>query len=155
MLTRLARAAMVGALYVAVTGVLAPISFGPVQVRLSEGLVLLPTLWPETAVGLWLGCMLANFLFGGLGPIDVFVGSAVTGVAAYLSWRLRRSVWLAGIPPVVLNGAIVGGYLSYLLHVPYLPTALSVAAGELAAVYLVGVPVTLALRPVAHGWQAR
>lgn len=152
---KVSRAALVAAFYVAVTGVLAPISFGPVQLRLSEGLVLLPVLWPETIPGLWAGCMLANFLFGGLGPVDIFGGSAVTGVAAYLTWRLRRSVWLAGLPPVVLNGLIVGAYLSVLLKVPYLPTALSVGAGELAAVYGVGVPLVLALRPVLRVGPAR
>lgn len=154
MLRKVSRAALVAAFYVAVTGLLAPISFGPVQLRLSEGLVLLPVLWPETIPGLWIGCMLANALFGGLGPIDIFGGSAITGVAALLTWRLRRSVWLAGIPPVVLNGALVGAYLSYLLNVPYLPTALSVGAGELAAVYLLGVPLVLALRPVFRAGPA-
>ncbi|MEA3507387.1 MAG: QueT transporter family protein, partial [Synergistota bacterium] len=44
---RLARGALIGSLYVALTMMLAPISYGPIQVRVSEALTLLPWLWPE------------------------------------------------------------------------------------------------------------
>ena len=61
----LAFAAVVGAAYCALTVLLAPISFGPVQFRVAEALCILPAFMPVSAWGLWIGCALANF-FGSI-----------------------------------------------------------------------------------------
>lgn len=50
---KLASAAVVGAAYAALTLLLAPISFGLVQFRVSEALCILPAFVPFTAWGLW------------------------------------------------------------------------------------------------------
>ena len=63
----LCRAAVIGALYAAVTLLAAPISFGNLQCRVSEALCILPWFFPETAWGLFVGCILANLL-GAAGP---------------------------------------------------------------------------------------
>lgn len=147
----MSRAALIAALYVAVTGLLAPISFGPVQFRLSEALVLLPVLWTEAIPGLWLGCLIANWLFGGLGPIDIFGGSAITGLAAYLTWRLRERPWVAALPPILLNAVLVSAYLAYLLQVPYLFTVLTVGLGEAVVVLGPARWLVAGLRRVTEG----
>ncbi len=48
-------AAVVAALYAAVTLLFAPISYGPVQFRVSEALTLLPVLFPQAIPGLTMG----------------------------------------------------------------------------------------------------
>lgn len=59
----LALAAMVAALYIAATGLFAPISFGGIQVRVSEALCALALFSPWMVPGLTVGCLLSN-LFG-------------------------------------------------------------------------------------------
>ena len=74
---KLASAAVVGAAYAALTLLLAPISFGLVQFRVSEALCILPAFVPFTAWGLWAGCAIAN-LAGGYGIPDIVFGSLAT-----------------------------------------------------------------------------
>ncbi|MCG0277841.1 MAG: QueT transporter family protein [Thermanaeromonas sp.] len=141
---QIARGALIAAVYAVVTIVLAPISFGVFQIRVAEALTLLPLLFPEAIWGLFIGCLVSN-IYGGLGPIDIFLGSLTTLVATWLTFRLRHSP-LAYLPPIVLNGLIVGTYLSFLLKVNVLLSILSVAAGEAVAVLILGVPLIRQLR---------
>ncbi len=57
---KLARCAVVAALYVALCLGLAPFSYGAVQVRVAEALCLLPLFGPEYILGVTRGCALAN-----------------------------------------------------------------------------------------------
>ena len=58
--TDLSRCSMMAALYAAVSIVLLPISFGAVQVRLSEALTILPVYTPLGVWGVTLGCLITN-----------------------------------------------------------------------------------------------
>lgn len=141
---QIARGALIAAIYAVVTIALAPISFGVFQIRVAEALTLLPILFPEAIGGLFIGCLVSN-IYGGLGPIDIFLGSLTTLIAAWLTYRLRHSP-LAYMPPIVLNGLIVGTYLSFLLKVNILLSIFSVAAGEAVAVLVLGIPLLRQLR---------
>ena len=66
-------AAIVGAAYAALTMLLAPISYGAIQVRVSEALCILPYFLPCTAWGLFAGCAIANVLTGNI--FDIIFGS--------------------------------------------------------------------------------
>jgi len=137
--------ALIGGCYAALTVLLAPISYGPMQVRVAEALTVLPYLFPPAIPGLYIGCMVAN-IWGGFGPIDIFGGSAITLLAAYLTFRLRyfRKPWLAPIPPVLLNGLGVGFYLHYLTDFSLWASIAWVALGEAVACFL-GLPLLYAL----------
>jgi len=141
---QIARGALIATIYAVVTVLLAPISFGVFQIRVAEALTLLPILFPEAIWGLFIGCLVSN-IYGGLGPIDIFLGSFTTLVAAWLTYKLRHSS-LAYVPPIVLNGLIVGTYLSFLLKVNILLSIVSVAAGEAVAVLVLGIPLVRQLR---------
>lgn len=138
------RIALIAALYAGLTVALAPISYGPLQVRVSEALTVLPIFFPEAVPGLFLGCLVAN-IFGGLGIYDIVFGSLLTLVAAYGTAKFRGHPVIALTSPVVVNGFGVPLYLSILFNMPYIVTALYVLAGEAAAVYLLGGLVYLAL----------
>lgn len=129
--TILTRAAIIAALYAALTLLLAPMSFGLVQVRVSEALTLLPVLMPEAVPALFVGCLLANFL-GGATALDVVFGALATLLAAVCTRLLRRRLLPAMLMPVLFNGAIVGTvvYFAYSPGVPVALCMLSVAAGE-------------------------
>ena len=146
---RLARTAMFAAAYAALTILFAPISYGPLQMRISEAMTVLPWLYPEAVPGLFVGCLIAN-LFGGNGIWDIVFGSLATLAAAVLSRRMKR-VWLAPFPPVAVNAVVIGAVLSRLLGLPFWLTAIEVGAGQVGACYILGLPLLLVLRRRAAG----
>jgi len=130
------RGAAIAAVYVVVTIIFQPISYGLVQVRVSEALTLLPFLWVEAVPGVFIGCLIAN-IWGGSGWLDITLGSAATLVAAVLT-RYAPNKFLAATSPVVVNALIVGGYLSFILNVPLLLSIFYVGCGEAIACYALG-----------------
>lgn len=144
---KLVKAALVAAIYAALTIVLAPISYGPVQFRLSEVLVLLAFIDPFYIVGLTVGCLLANIL-GGLGVMDIVFGtlatflsvSAISLTSKYIKSK-KLSLIIASLWPTIFNGVIIGWMLNYVLGVPLVLTMLQVGIGEFVVVTVVGVPV--------------
>ena len=134
--------ALTGAMYAALTMVLAPISYGGVQLRISEVLTLLPFFLPETAIGLFVGCALANTI-STAGLLDIVFGSLATLLAALWTQHTRRK-WLAPLPPVVCNAVIVGAIVT-VQQVPaelfwgtFAYNALTIGLGEALACYLLG-----------------
>jgi uncharacterized membrane protein len=140
----IARMSIIAGLYVAVTFLLSAISFGPVQVRISEALTLLPVIYPEAIVGLFLGCFLANLL-GPYGAADIVFGSLITLVAAFITFRFRSSI-IAYLSPILLNAFFVSLYLYAFFRIPYWPTVLTIGLGESIAVLGLGVPLIRLLR---------
>lgn len=134
---------MIAAFYAVLTIVLAPLSYGPVQFRVSEALTLLPFYLPEAVPGLFIGCIVANFMSTN-GLLDVIVGGSATLLAAYLS-RKMPSLWLAALSPVVINMVFIGTMLHALIGAPLWSMCFYVAIGEAGACFLVGYPLMKAL----------
>lgn len=126
--------AVIAALYAALTLLLAPISYGPIQLRLSEAMTLLPIVLPQAVPGLFVGCLIANLYTGML--TDIIFGSLATLLAAVGTYLLRRKPLLAAACPVVSNGVIVGLVLSLSFHLPVALTMAEVAVGEIGAVLI-------------------
>lgn len=63
---KVAQGAIIAALYVVLTVIFAPISFGEMQVRISEALTILPMFTPAAIPGLFVGCVLGNLLGGAI-----------------------------------------------------------------------------------------
>lgn len=148
----LARGAIIAALYTVLTLMLQPLSYGEVQIRLSEALTLLPILLPEAVPALAVGCLLSNVL-GGCMIFDIVFGTLATLLAAICTRRLRSRFWLAALMPVLFNGVIVGAVVHY-CYAPMvaLPLCmLSVAAGEAVACLIVGPVLLRVLRRVPAG----
>ena len=135
----LAVGAMIAALYVALTMLFAPISFGAMQVRIAEALTILPMFTPAAVPGLFVGCLLANLL-GGAVVWDVIFGSLATLIGAAGSWLLRKNRWLVPIPPILANTVIVPLVLKYGYGVdmPLLLSAGYIAVGEIVGCYVLG-----------------
>ena len=141
---------VLAAMYVILTLPFAQIAFGMVQFRLAEILTTLPILTSAAIPGVFIGCLLANFLNPqNLGLIDILGGSLTTLLAAFLTWKIGRpyrnfvleqkkslaikglednrpekqklpkklkiNLILALLPPILLNGFIIGSYLPFLL----------------------------------------
>ena len=104
--------AAIAAIYVVLTMVFLPISFGPIQFRISELLCVLPYFTPAAIPGLFIGCLLANFL-GGAAALDVIFGSIATLIGAVGSYLLRKNRYLVSVPPILANMIIVPWVLRF------------------------------------------
>ena len=150
---KLALYAVIAALYAALTIALAPISYGPLQFRVSEALTVIPFLIPGTVWGLFIGCILANLYTGSV--LDILFGSLATLLAALLTARFGKkgntvkNRLLGCLMPVVFNAVIVGAVLNWGYQIqafenPLLSygfNALTVGIGEAGVLYLIGYPL--------------
>ena len=135
----LAYAAAIAAIYVVLTMVFAPISFGPVQFRISEALCILPFFTPAAVPGVFLGCLLSNILCGAV-PLDIVFGSLATLIGALGSYALRERKWLVCIPPIAANTLIIPWVLRFAYGSPDLIPIMmvTVGIGEILAIGVLG-----------------
>lgn len=143
----LTQAAMIAAIYVVLTVVFAPFSFGEVQVRIAEALTILPLFTPASIPGLFIGCLIGNILGGAILP-DIICGSVATLLGAIFTYYLRKKTpFLALLPPVLANVIIVPFVLRYgygiLLPIPFM--MLTVGIGEVLSCGVLGMTLYTAL----------
>ena len=136
---KLTQGAAIAAIYVVLTMVFAPISFGAMQVRIAEAMTIMPLFTPMAIPGLFIGCLFANLL-GGAVVLDVVFGSIATLIGAWGGWLLRKNRWLVPIPAILANTVIVPLVLKYGYGVdlPLLLSALYIAVGEILGCYVLG-----------------
>ena len=134
---KIAVGGVIAALYAALSIINIPISF--FQVRPAEALCVLAIFTPAAVPGLFVGCLLANYLTGCLWQ-DIVFGSLATLLGALLTYLLRKKPFLAVLPPVLTNGAIIPPVLIYAYAVPdgYFFLLGSVVVGEILSASLLG-----------------
>ena len=143
---RIVKTAIVAAIYAALTIGLSPLSYGPIQFRLSEVLILLAFVNSDYIVGLTIGCLIAKLL-GPYGLADIAFGTFATLVSAYLVnvtpklIKNKYAIWVASLWPVLANAVIVGLMLNIFFKLPFLLCMLEVGIGEFGVVTVVGVPL--------------
>ena len=143
------QAALISALYVVLT--LFSAAFGldskAIQFRLSEVLTVLPALTPAAIPGLFIGCLLSNFICGAMLP-DMIFGSLATLIGAVGTYFIGKRVkWLSALPPIAANTVIVPLVLKYAYHldgtVPFF--ALTVFIGEFVCCGILGTVLLYAI----------
>ncbi len=125
---KIVRLAIIAGLYVALTWATLPLSYGLIQFRVSEILLLLCFYRKDYIYSLVLGCFIANFL-SPMYLIDVPVGTFATFLSVLLMAK-SRNIYLAILYPVLLNGLIIGLELHFVLGYPPLSSIFYVALGE-------------------------
>jgi len=152
--------AVFAGLYAALLIFLAPISFGPVQLRIADCLLPLAALfgWP-IIWGATLGCLVGNSVggimaFGSANPVDILFGSIANLIATYVIFRLRRRKLLGCTLGSTIIGVIVGGYLWLFVPAPELgglslpawaAMIMSITISSLVAVAVIGYMLLLAV----------
>lgn len=152
--------ALIAAIYATMTilqNVLIPGSASmPVQFRISEVLTVLALYTPAAIPGLTIGCVIANISsLSVLGPYDLIFGSLATLFAALSMYALRnvrlfKLPVLAALMPALFNGLLVGFEIDYFFmnnasafnFVDFLIQGGLVALGELAVLFVLGLPLT-------------
>lgn len=150
--TRLARAGVIAALYAVTTIAFGFISYGPIQFRISEMLCVLPLFFPEAALWLTVGCLIANIFGNGLldmllGTLATLLGSIVTVLVAKFFKNKFLLLFLGGLGHVLFNAFLVPLTITTLAKTlsAYFLCAATVALGEAIVIYVGGTFVYLAL----------
>ena len=148
---KLAVMTIFAALYAVGVIVLAPISFGIVQVRVADAMLPLAMIFGlPSALGLSLGCIVSN-VYGGLGVIDIVGGAVANLVACTLAWYIGRrgrriQRFLGTVAETVVVSLIVGGYLAVIFQVPVEIGLLGILIGSTIAINIIGFPLEEAIR---------
>ena len=146
-LQKITKTAIISALYCVLTLAFAPVSYGVIQLRVSEILTVLPKFSKTSILGLTIGCFLSNYIgmafVGSTGIIDVVFGTLATFLAGICSYLTRKNKWLVALFPVLFNGVIVGGYLHFIAYtnINIFLCMLYVAIGEALVTYVLGIPL--------------
>ena len=160
----IARAALICALYVALTYACMPLAYGPLQIRIGEALTILPLLYVESIPALFIGCILSN-IGSPFGFYDIIFGSLATLVASLLTFIVGRKVKnkplkivLGGLPPVLVNALILPlMWLLFDFDAGYVANMLSILLTQSVFVYALGTPLYLAserlIRKNVKGFQ--
>lgn len=141
----LAMTAIIAALYIAVTMLVAPFGFTQVQFRVSEMFNHLVAFNPRYAVGIVLGVFIAN-MFSPLGLYDLVFGvghSIITlGLFIFICKYVKNIIARLIINTFLFTSTmfIIAFELNLALELPFLWTWLTAAAGEFV-VLAVGAPI--------------
>jgi predicted membrane protein len=147
--------ALFAGFYAVLVVVLAPISFGPVQLRVADVLIPLSALfgWP-VVIGVTMGCFIGNSYFW-LGPYDVIFGPVANLIAATVVLRLRKKRLLACFVSALPIGVIVGGGYLWLYFPPpdifgltlpsWIAMMISITLSSLIAVTIIGYVMLVAI----------
>ena len=141
------QAAMIAAIYVVLTFIFTPISFGEIQIRIAEALTILPVFTPAAIPGLFIGCLIGNILGGAILP-DIIFGSIATLIGAIFTYQLRnKTKFLTPLPPILSNTMIVPFvlYYGYGVNLPIPFMMLTVGVGEIIGCGVLGLILYTAL----------
>lgn len=146
----LATSAIIAALYIAVTMLVAPISFGQVQFRIAELFNHLIVFNPRYMLGVVIGVFISNFLLSSIGPIDLIFGVGHTmitlGILIFIC-KFVKNIWARLIINTLLftfTMFIIAAQLHIVLEFPFWETWAFVAFGEFV-VLAVSAPMMHAL----------
>ena len=146
------QAALIAAVYTVLSLVFLPISFGPVQCRISEMLTVLPAFLPAAIPGVAIGCLITNILGGAILP-DIIFGTLATLIGAVLTRLLTRGLLnssqsgaslrfrlAAVLPPIISNTIIVPLVLkfAYMYDDALYFMAFTVCLGEIIGIGVIG-----------------
>lgn len=141
--------AIIAALYVVLTWVssIFGLSSGVIQLRISEALYALAIFMPSAVLGLFVGCLLSNILVGGI-LVDIIFGSIATLIGAFFTYKMRKSPYLALIPPILSNAIIIPPILKfgYGFEGSVWYFVLTVGIGELISCGIFGAILYMALK---------
>lgn len=152
--------AIIIAIYTAISLLMGSLSFGMVQIRVAELLLVLCLYDKKFIVPVTLGCFVTNLIgiINGLNPLvlDLIIGTLATllsGICVYKfrNIRFRDLPLLSLIIPVIINGVMVGLELCLYFPMNAFMLMLYVGLGELISVTILGMllykPIGKAIKP--------
>lgn len=153
--SRLAQCGLVAAIYAVLTLALPGIGYGVFQFRLGEAMCVLPYFMPYSAIGLTVGCFIANAAGAAMGITtvwDILFGTLATAIASFLAAKIRRE-WLVPLPAVAANAFIIGAMLTFVMTGDVISPAIawniaSVGISQTLSCYGLGIPLIKLLKRI-------
>ena len=153
LLKSITRNAIVAAIYVVLTVATSSISFGMLQIRIAEALMLLCFYRRDYIYGLTLGCFISN-LFSFMW-IDIIVGTLATFLACLrICFLSFKHLLIAALYPVLFNAFIVGAELYFFEVGPFWVCTGFVALGEFIAVCVLGYAMFMIIKRSSKALEA-
>ncbi len=152
----LAEIGIVAAVYAVLTWALAPLSYGPLQLRVAEILKSLVIWEPHLIAAFVIGNFLSNLFSPFGGPWELFLMPFANLIGATLCYLIgRRQVWIGAAVYAFVIGTAVSVMLSVLLQIRFAILFPGLLASE-AILIVGGVPIMRALlrvvEPVRRRW---
>ena len=114
---RIVKLAVVAAIYVALTYALGFMSYGNIQFRVAEALMLLCFYKKDYGIALTVGCFIAN-IFSPMMLMDMVFGTLATVLAVLLIF-ISPNLYIASLAPFLTNAIIVGIELTISFNTPF------------------------------------
>ena len=134
----IARYSIIASLYVTLSLFLAPISFGPIQFRISEVLVLICFYRKDYSIPLIVGCFITN-LFSPYFLLDFTLGTLSTVVACSGIILSKKLIVACIFPPLSL--ILVGIEITIIDQIPLYVSIPQVMLGEAIVIFLIAFPI--------------
>lgn len=158
--------AIIIATYTAISILMGSFSFGMIQIRIAELLLVLCLYSKKYIIPITLGCFVTNLIgiINGLNPliIDLFVGTLATFLSGICVYYFRNNKvfdkpLLSLFLPVLINGIIVGLELNLYFSINIFLLMIYVGVGEFISVTILGVilykPIGKAVRKIAEWYN--
>jgi uncharacterized membrane protein len=135
-------AGVVGALYVVLSLLVAPLAYGPIQFRLGEVLKPLVIKYPATIPAFAVGVGIVNLLSPLTGGLELILMPIVNLVGGTLCWFMARRIggmvgtYIASLIFALVITAGVATVLHFAAELPYLVAFASVAVSEVVLLLL-------------------
>jgi uncharacterized membrane protein len=135
-------AGVVGALYVVLSLLVAPLAYGPIQFRLGEVLKPLVIKYPATIPAFAVGVGIVNLLSPLTGGLELILMPIVNLVGGTLCWFIARRIggmvgtYVASLVFALVIAAGVATVLHFATGLPYLVAFASVAVSEVILLLL-------------------
>jgi len=149
---KVVRIAVIAALYAVLTVALAPLSYGPIQFRISEVLKIFVLFDPWLALGIGIGTLFANLASPFVGPWELVwmpFTDIAGGLLAYAIYQALGRRW-AAVPMLVYaltTGAAVGLMLTVFEVGGFWLLTATIAISE-AIIFLAGLPIIASIRHI-------
>jgi uncharacterized membrane protein len=137
---------MIASIYVVLVYAFQFMSFGSVQFRIAEVLLIFVFFDKKSILGLAVGTFVANWLLSPFGIIDAVFGTIATGLALALMILTNKKPLIALSMPALANGFIIGYMIAYVEQIPFVPIFFWVFLGEFVVMYVLGLPLLHTLR---------
>jgi uncharacterized membrane protein len=135
-------AGVVGALYVVLSLLVAPLAYGPIQFRLGEVLKPLVIKYPATIPAFAVGVGIVNLFSPQTGGLELILMPIVNLVGGTLCWFMARRIggmvgtYIASLVFALVIAAGVATVLHFAAGLPYLVAFASVAVSEVILLLL-------------------
>ncbi|HJQ29555.1 MAG TPA: QueT transporter family protein [Rubrobacter sp.] len=139
---RVAVAGVVGALYVVLSLLVAPLAYGPLQFRLGEVLKPLVITYPVTIPAFAIGVGIVNLFSPQAGGLELILMPVVNLIGGTLCWFVARRIggvagtYVASVIFALIIAAGVATVLHFAAGLPYLLAFGSVAVSEIILLLL-------------------